>query len=187
MMTFFNARRSGLMPFFLTLTTSLLHSICCLLPLYASFAVAFSRSVIWRSAQPYLLGMQVLLLLYFVARAVKERRNRNKFILYGLSIVISLAGIGFGMRELVVSREQKQTIRILENLQYQESVLLILPGNPDISRIKQLLAELEGVRWQKTAFENGRLVVHYHSGLVSEEKVLTLLVQNGYQFERAGP
>ncbi len=187
MMTFFNTRQRGLLPVFFTLTASLLHSICCLLPLYASFAMAFSRSVFWRAAQPYLLVIQVLLLFYFVGRCVKERRSRGKVTLYSLSILISLAGIGSGLRELPVSREQKQTIRILENLKYQESVTLAFPVQPDISRVKKLLAGMEGVRWQKTAFEDGRLVVHYHSGIVSEEEILTLLAQNGYEFQRAAP
>lgn len=186
-MTFFNARQRGLVPVFLTLTASLLHSICCLLPLYASFALAFSRSVFWKSAQPYLLVAQVLLLFYFVNRGVKERRSRGKVTLYGLSILISLAGIGLGLRELPVSRKQKQAVHILENLKYQESVTLVFQREPDISQVKKLLSGLEGVRWQKTAFENGTLIVHYHSGLVSEEKILTLLVQNGYQFERVVP
>lgn len=180
----FRANQRGFLLAFFSLTATLLHGFCCLLPLYTSFAMTLGRSILWKSAQPYLLAVQALLSLYFIVRLVKARKNRSRVRMYWISLLISVAGIGLGLRESIRTKEQEQTIRILENLRYQESVALSFRHKPDLAELKMVLAEVKGVKWRKTVWEEGKLIVHYHAQQVSEEKVLQALRESGYQFAR---
>ncbi len=186
-MRFFRTSHRDLFAAFFSLTAALLHTICCLLPLYTSFAVAFGKSFVWKTAQPYLLAAQVLVLLYCIFRIVAAYPKPFKARIYMISAVIGLAGIGLGMRDTIRSREQAQAVRILENLKYQESVTLAFPGRPELPEIRQALTSLKGVRWEKTAWGTHGLTVHYHSGMVSEEQVLRALAREGYRFEKVLP
>lgn len=182
-MTPFHIRPQGALLAFLSFTATLLHGFCCLAPLYTSFAMTLGRGVLWKSAQPYLLAMQVLFTLYFIVR-LRDHKSRSQARMYWISLLISLVGIGLGLREPALTKEQEQTIRILENLKYQESVALSFTDKPDLPELKTVLAKVKGVKWRRTVWEEGKLIVYYHTQLVSEEKVLQALRESGYQFNR---
>ncbi len=182
-MTFFPASRRDLLTAFFSLAATLLHTLCCLLPLYASFAAALGRSFIWNAARPYLLVVQSLILLYCVIRIIAAYPKLLRARIYIVSALVSLPGIGLGLRDTVRSPEQEQAIHILDNLKYQESVTIPFRQEPDLPGVKEVLANLQGVKWRHTEWNEDGLIVHYHSGMISEERILQALAERGFHVE----
>ncbi len=179
-MTFFRVSRRDLLTAFFSLAATLLHTLCCLLPLYASFAAALGRSLIWNAARPYLLAVQALILFYCIIRIIAAYPKLPQARIYIVSALVSLPGIGLGLRDTFRSPEQEQAIHILDNLKYQESVTITFRQEPDLPGVKNALANLQGVKWRYTEWNEDRLIVHYHSGMISEERILQALAERGF-------
>lgn len=179
-MTFFRASQRDLLTAFFSLAATLLHTLCCLLPLYASFAAALERSLAWNAARPYLLAVQALIFLYCIVRILAAYPKLLRVRIYIVSALVSLPGIGLGLRDTFRSPEQEQATHILDNLKYQESVTIEFRQEPDLTGVKEALGNLPGVKWRHTEWNEDGLIVHYHSGMISQERILQALAENGF-------
>lgn len=182
-MTHYRTLSRDLIPAFFTLIATALHAICCLLPLYTSFALMLGNSAWWGAVRPYLVAAQFVLLVYGVLRIFTVYPDLLRARVYIASVVISVLGILLGMRDVVRSPGQEQTKHILDNLKYQETVSLAVRSDADRLAVGQTLSALDGVKWKRTEWWGNQVIVHFHSGVISEQEIVQALLAAGLPVE----
>jgi len=175
------------LPVPISLFVSILHVGCCLFPLISIAVGSASRFEGMIRYKPLFLGLQVLLLIYFVITLIRFYSGKHFFQSqfenwsYHIAFAIAMAGLLIGLFEPFRTEQQKLAQQQFELFRTHRQIELSVSGKYDRQQLKEDLISIKGIRPASVKINGSYVKASFQSDKVSSVVILAALKEQGYK------